>query len=202
MNIGYIRVSKNEQNQDLQKDAISKAGCELIFTEKISGASKVRPQFEAMLSQLRNGDTVVVWRIDRLGRTTLQLIKLMVEFREKGIEFISLTEGINTNTQMGRIWFMLSSIFAENEREILKERTNAGLASAKARGRTGGRPKGLTETAKQVARSAASLHIANQMSTDEICKVLGIGSKTTYYRYLRHEGVEVNGWTKTTKIKK
>jgi DNA invertase Pin-like site-specific DNA recombinase len=101
---------------------------------------------------------------------------------------------------MGRIWFMLSSIFAENEREILKERTNAGLASAKARGTTGGRPKGLTDAAKQVAKSAASLHIANQMITDEICKVLGIGSKTTYYRYLRHEGVEINGWTKTPKV--
>jgi DNA invertase Pin-like site-specific DNA recombinase len=139
----------------ISKGCIIKAGCELIFTENISGTSKVQPQFGAMLGQLRTGDTVVVWRIDRLG-TTLQLTKLMVEFRERGVEFISLTEGINTNTQMGRIWFMLSSIFAENEREILKERTNAGLASAKARGKIGGRPKGLTINAKQIAKSAAA----------------------------------------------
>ena len=104
-----------------------------------------------MIELLRTGDVVTVWRIDRLGRTTLELIKLMVEFREKGVEFKSTVEGIDTSTSMGRIWYMLSSIFAENEREIIRERTKAGLASARARGKIRGRPKGLTENAKKVA---------------------------------------------------
>jgi DNA invertase Pin-like site-specific DNA recombinase len=192
MLIGYIRVSRNEQNLDLQKDALEKAGCEQIFHEKESGASKDRSQYQAMLNILRKGDIVVVWRIDRLGRTTLELIKLMVEFREKGIEFKSLTEGIDTSTQMGRVWFMLSSIFAENERQIIIERTRAGLASAKARGRTGGRPKGMSEAAKAIAVKAEILYNANKHTTDEICKTLKIGSKTTLYRYLRFQGVKIN----------
>jgi DNA invertase Pin-like site-specific DNA recombinase len=196
MQIGYVRVSKNEQNYDLQIEALKKAGCEEIFKEKIGGAEKERPQYLKMTEMLRKGDTVTVWRIDRLGRTTLELIKLMVEFREKGIEFKSIIEGIDTSTSMGRIWYMLSSIFAENEREIIRERTRAGLISARARGKIGGRPKGLTERAKQLATSAATLYNAKKYSTDEICKVLSIGSKTTLYRYLRFAGVEVNGWVK------
>ncbi|WP_207424126.1 recombinase family protein [Desertivirga brevis] len=196
MQIGYVRVSKNEQNLDLQVEALKKAGCEQIFKEKISGAEKERPQYLKMIEGLRKGDTVTVWRIDRLGRTTLELIKLMVEFREKGIEFKSIVEGIDTSTSMGRIWYMLSSIFAENEREIIRERTKAGLASAKARGRVGGRPKGLTEDAKKLAGTAATLYNTTNLSTAEICKMLNIGSKTTLYRYLRYAGVEVNGWVK------
>lgn len=192
MQVGYIRVSRNEQNLDLQKDALEKAGCEQIFQEKESGAKKDRSQYQAMLNILRKGDVVVVWRIDRLGRTTLELIKLMVEFREKSIEFKSLTEGIDTSTQMGRVWFMLSSIFAENERQIIIERTKVGLASAKARGRTGGRPKGMSEAAKAIAVKAEILYNANKHTTDEICKTLKIGSKTTLYRYLRFQGVKIN----------
>ncbi|WP_207535567.1 recombinase family protein [Desertivirga arenae] len=201
MQIGYVRVSKNEQNLDLQVEALKKAGCEQIFKEKISGAEKERPQYLKMIEGLRKGDTVTVWRIDRLGRTTLELIKLMVEFREKGIEFKSIVEGIDTSTSMGRIWYMLSSIFAENEREIIRERTKAGLASAKARGRVGGRPKGLTEDAKKLAATAATLYNTTNLSTAEICKMLNIGSKTTLYRYLRHAGVEVNGWVKNPNVK-
>ena len=125
MIFGYIRVSKDEQNYDLQTDALKKAGCEEIFKEKISGASKHRPQFEILISHLRKDDVVVVWRIVRLGRTILELIKLMVEFREKGVEFRSLTEGIDTTTPMGRVWFMRSAVFAENEREIIRERSKA-----------------------------------------------------------------------------
>jgi DNA invertase Pin-like site-specific DNA recombinase len=151
---------------------------------------------------LRRGDVVTVWRIDRLGRITLELIKLMVEFREKGVEFKSIVEGIDTSTSMGRIWYMLSSIFAENEREIIRERTKAGLASARARGKVGGRPKGLTENAKKVAMTAATLYNAKKLSTGEICDMLNIGSKTTLYRYLRFAGVDINGWSKTPYIKR
>jgi DNA invertase Pin-like site-specific DNA recombinase len=198
MIIGYVRVSRNEQNLELQLDALKKIGCEQIFQEKISGGEKERPQYLKMIELLRKGDVVTVWRIDRLGRTTLELIKLMVEFREKGVEFKSIVEGIDTSTSMGRIWYMLSSIFAENEREIIRERTNAGLISARARGKIGGRPKGLTENAKKVAMTAATLYNAKELSTGEICNILNIGSKTTLYRYLRHAGVNINGWIKTT----
>ena len=196
MQIGYVRVSKNEQNYELQIEALKKAGCEEIFKEKISGAEKERPQYLKMTEMLRKGDIVTVWRIDRLGRTTLELIKLMVEFREKGIEFKSIVEGIDTSTSMGRIWYMLSSIFAENEREIIRERTKAGLVSARARGKIGGRPKGLSEKAMKLASTAATLYNAKDLTTEEICKVLKIGSRTTLYRYLRHAGVSINGWVK------
>ena len=200
MQIGYVRVSKNEQNYELQIEALKKAGCEEIFKEKISGAEKERPQYLKMTEMLRKGDIVTVWRIDRLGRTTLELIKLMVEFREKGIEFKSIVEGIDTSTSMGRIWYMLSSIFAENEREVIRERTKAGLVSARARGKIGGRPKGLSEKAMKLASTAATLYNAKDLSTEEICKVLKIGSRTTLYRYLRHAGVNINGWVKNPNI--
>ena len=200
MQIGYVRVSKNEQNYELQIEALKKAGCEEIFKEKISGAEKERPQYLKMTEMLRKGDIVTVWRIDRLGRTTLELIKLMVEFREKGIEFKSIVEGIDTSTSMGLIWYMLSSIFAENEREIIRERTKAGLVSARARGKIGGRPKGLSEKAMKLASTAATLYNAKDLSTEEICKVLKIGSRTTLYRYLRHAGVNINGWVKNPNI--
>ena len=202
MIIGYVRVSRNEQNLELQLDALKKIGCEQIFQEKISGGEKERPQYQKMIESLRKGDVVTVWRIDRLGRTTLELIKLMVEFREKGVEFKSIVEGIDTSTSMGRIWYMLSSIFAENEREIIRERTKAGLISARARGKVGGRPKGLTENAQKVAMSAATLYNAKKLSTNEICEMLNIKSKTTLYRYLRHAGVDINGWVKTPSLRK
>lgn len=114
MVIGYIRVSKTEQNQDLQFDSLKKAGCEKIYHEKVSGASLQRPEYIRMISELRKGDVIVVWRIDRLGRTTYELIKLMVEWKEMGVDFRSISEGIDTSTKMGRLWYMLSSVFAEN----------------------------------------------------------------------------------------
>lgn len=193
MIFGYIRVSKEEQNFDLQIDALKKAGCQQIFKEKISGASKNRPEYEKLLSHLRKGDVVVIWRIDRLGRTTLELIKLMVEFREKGIEFKSLTEGIDTTTPMGRIWFMLNAVFAENEREIIRERSRAGLEAAKARGRVGGRPKGISKEAEGKAAFAALLYKEGK-SIKEIREKVGIASNATVYRYLKSQGIEIKGW--------
>jgi DNA invertase Pin-like site-specific DNA recombinase len=199
MIFGYIRVSKEEQNYDLQIDALKKAGCQQIFKEKISGASKFRPEYEKLLSHLREGDVVVIWRIDRLGRTTLELIKLMVEFREKGIEFKSLTEGIDTTTSMGRIWFMLNAVFAENEREITRERSRAGLAAAKARGRVGGRPKGISKEAAGKASFAALLYKEGK-SIKEIREKVGIASNATIYRYLKSEGIEISGWKKSPSL--
>lgn len=190
MKIGYVRVSKNEQNQNLQQDALKLAGCELLFEEKISGCSKDRPEFKRMLDSLRDGDIVVVWRIDRLGRTTFDLIQLMQEWRIKGVEFQSLKEGIDTTTPMGRLWFNLSAVFAENEREIIRERTMAGLVAARARGRIGGRPKGLTERAKKMAKTAKVLYESGQ-TVSQILSSLDIGSSATLYRYLRSEGVTI-----------
>lgn len=197
MIFGYVRVSKNEQNQDLQFDALQKAGCEKIFHETIPGASKERPEYSKMVSELRNGDVIVVWRIDRLGRATYELIKLMVEWKEMGVNFRSISEGIDTSTKMGRLWYMSSSVFAENEREILMERTLAGMDAARARGRVGGRPKGLTKKSKELAGLAAILYQSKKYTTKQICKQLNIGSKATLYNYLRHEGVAIEGWTQT-----
>jgi DNA invertase Pin-like site-specific DNA recombinase len=189
MIIGYIRVSRGEQNYELQEDSLNRSGVEQVFKEKVGSTAKIRPQFDDMLTRLRSGDVVVVWRIDRLGRSMLELVKLMVEFRERGIEFRSITEGIDTSTQMGRLWFSLSAIFAENEHQIIKERTLAGLAAAKLRGRVGGRPEGLTPEAKIVASHAATLYHSGK-SIASIRKTLKIGSNTTIYRYLRHEGIK------------
>lgn len=196
MIFGYVRVSKNEQNQDLQFDALRKAGCEKIFHEKVSGASKERPEYAKMVSELRKGDVIVVWRIDRLGRATYELIKLMVEWKEMGVDFRSISEGIDTSTKMGRLWYMLSSVFAENEREILMERTLAGMEAARARGRVGGRPKGLTKRSKELARLASVLYLSKQYTIKQICEQLNIGSRATFYSYLSHEGVEVKGWVR------
>ncbi|OJV21771.1 MAG: hypothetical protein BGO21_24675 [Dyadobacter sp. 50-39] len=199
MIFGYIRVSKNEQNQDLQFDALRKAGCEKIFHEKVSGASKERPEYAKMVSELRPGDVIVVWRIDRLGRATYELIKLMVEWKEMGVDFRSISEGIDTSTKMGRLWYMLSSVFAENEREILMERTLAGMEAARARGRVGGRPKGLTKKSKELASLAATLYQSRKYTTQQICEQLNIGSKATLYNYLRYEGIEIEGWIRISK---
>jgi DNA invertase Pin-like site-specific DNA recombinase len=195
MVFGYIRVSKTVQNTDLQKDALKKYNCDRIFSEKLSGARKDRPEYEKMTALLREGDTVVVWRIDRLGLTTLELIKLMVELRERGIHFVSDTEGINTKTPMGKIWFMLNAVMAENEREVNIERTRAGLASARARGKMGGRPAGLSDKAKKKAAIATSLYKEGKMSTMEIINSLNIKSKATLYSYLRKSGVVIKSWT-------
>lgn len=184
MKFGYIRVSRDKQNLDLQTDALDKFGCDRIYKEKISGASKHRPEYEKMMEQLREGDTVVVWRIDRLGRTTLELINLMVKFSEIGVNFVSITEGIDTSTKMGRLWYMLSSLLAENEREIIRERTLNGLAAARARGRKGGRPKGLSKDAMSKAYAIKALYDRQDKSMKEIAKDMGL-SRTTCYRYLK-----------------
>lgn len=190
MKIGYLRVSKNEQNLDLQVDALKQAGCEKLFEEKMSGLSKDRPVFDKMLSFIRAGDIIVVWRIDRLGRSTSSLITLMQGLRTKGIEFQSLQEGIDTTTSIGRLWFKISAVFAENERELIRERTMAGLASARLRGRLGGRRPGLSDKAKQVAKMAKILYEGGK-PVSHILKILDIGSSATLYKYLRHEGVTI-----------
>ena len=180
MLIGYARVSKTEQHLELQLDALNKAGCEQIYTDKITGAKEERKGLEDTLSHLRKGDTLVVWRLDRLGRSLKHLIETLTDFREKGIEFKSLTENIDTSTPTGMLMFHLIGALAEFERNLIRERTNAGLEAARARGHFGGRPKkGETET-KRMARKLSS---DKSILVKDICKSLRI-SKATYYRYI------------------
>jgi DNA invertase Pin-like site-specific DNA recombinase len=181
MFIGYARVSTDDQNLNLQRDALEKANCEQIYTDTVSGTKARRPGLEQALSHLRAGDTLVVWRLDRLGRSLRHLIDTVTELQEKGIGFKSLQENIDTTTSGGKLVFHIFGALAEFEREIIKERTQAGLQSARARGRQGGRPKVLTEKQVQMLRQLAA---DKDHSVDEICKTLGIG-RTTFYRYVK-----------------
>jgi len=143
MLIGYARVSTTDQNLDLQLDALQQAGCELLFTDTISGAKAERPGLKDALSHLRRDDTLVVWKLDRLGRTTKGLIDLVELLKERGIGFKSLQDNIDTSTPMGQFFFVVFSAIAELERSVIRERSKAGLAAARARGRKGGRPFAL-----------------------------------------------------------
>ena len=183
MLIGYARVSTDEQNLNLQRDALQKAGCEQIFTDTVSGTKAKRLGLEQALSHLRAGDTLVVWRLDRLGRSLRHLIDTVTDLQEGGIGFKSLTESIDTTTSGGKLVFHIFGALAEFEREIIRERTKAGLTAARARGKSGGRPKALTEKQVQMLRNLAA---DPNNSIDDICQTLGIG-RTTYYRYIDAE---------------
>lgn len=143
MIIGYARVSTKDQNLGLQIEALKKAGCEKIFKEKISGAVKERPELDAMINQLRVGDTIVVWKLDRLGRSLKNIIDPVLDFNKKEVIVKGLTDGVDTSSTNGRLFLNIMASLAEYERELIRERTNAGLSAARARGRLGGRPKGL-----------------------------------------------------------
>ncbi|MCX6216513.1 recombinase family protein [Spirosoma sp.] len=190
MIIGYGRVSTTDQNLNLQLDALSKAGCERIFSEKFTGKTKDRPELNKLMEHLRAGDVLIVWRLDRLGRSTTDLIELVNTFEKKGVIFKSLTENIDTASATGRLFFTFFAAMAEFERNLIRERTNAGLQSARARGRVGGRKPGLSQDAQIKAAAAKTLYESGNTGT-QICKMLGIGSKRTLYSYLRAKGVRV-----------
>jgi DNA invertase Pin-like site-specific DNA recombinase len=183
MFIGYARVSTEDQNLDLQRDALEKAGCEQIYTDRVSGTKAERKGLTDALSHLRQGDTLVVWRLDRLGRSLRHLIDTVTALQERGIGFKSLQESIDTTTSGGKLVFHIFGALAEFEREIIRERTNAGLSAARSRGKLGGRPKALTLKQVQMLRNLAS---DPENSIDDICKTLGIG-RTTYYRYVNDD---------------
>ncbi|MEM6734680.1 MAG: recombinase family protein [Bacteroidota bacterium] len=183
MKIGYARVSTQDQKLEMQLEALEKHGCELIFKEKKS-AIKERPELEKMISQLRAGDEVVVWKLDRLGRSLRHLVNTVNNFKEMGVEFISLNDNIDTSTSQGRLMFNLFASFSEFERELISERTKAGLENARAHGRKGGRKPGLSKKSKQGAWNALyMLRNKPNMSVQDIQKELGI-SKGTYYRWI------------------
>lgn len=189
MRIGYARVSTQDQNSDLQEDALKKAGCQKIYIDKASGAKTSRPELEKLLSSLRDGDVLVIWKLDRLGRSLKHLIELAADLHTQGVGLVSLSDPVDTTTPQGRLIFNVFASLAEFERDLIKERTNAGLKAARERGRKGGRPKGLNDAAKVKAAAAATLYQRGDLGVMEICAQLGI-SKPTLYSYLRHEGVK------------
>jgi DNA invertase Pin-like site-specific DNA recombinase len=181
MLIGYARVSTHDQTPNLQQDALTKAGCSKIFTDTASGAKAERKGLAEALSYIRAGDSVVVWRLDRLGRSLRDLIATMTMLDERGIGFKSLTENIDTTTSGGKLIFHIFGALAEFERNLIRERTTAGLSAARTRGRKGGRPKALRD--KQVS-IAQALYNNKQNSIAEICQTLKI-SRATLYRYIK-----------------
>ena len=181
MQIGYARVSTEDQNLDLQNDALKQAGCDKIIEEKASGAKTDRAGLDEALSFLRKGDTLVVWKLDRLGRSLQHLIQVVNQLREKGIYFRSIQESLDTSSSGGKLIFHIFGALAEFERDVIRDRTMAGLASARARGRVGGRPKIMTD--KKV-RQAKTLLADHTNTIDDVCETLGV-SRATLYRYLK-----------------
>jgi DNA invertase Pin-like site-specific DNA recombinase len=177
MMIGYARISTEDQNLDLQRDALTKAGAERIFEDTASGARDDRPGLAEALSHLRTGDCLVVWRLDRLGRNTRSLIDFAADLRERGIDFRSVKDGIDTATVMGRFFFHMLAALAEMERELIRERTNAGLTAARARGRKGGRQPKLN--AKQIAHARKLLEDRNTTIKD-VAATFGVNRATIY----------------------
>lgn len=186
MLIGYARVSKFEQNLDLQTDALKNLGVEKMYVDKVSGVKSEKPQLNELLDFIRKGDTLTVWRLDRIGRTTVGLIQFVTNLNEKGIHFKSITENIDTSSASGKLIFQIFCILAEHERNVLIERTNAGLKSARARGKNGGRPKGLTEKYKKIAPLVKASYESKNIPIEEIMKVFNIGSKTTFYKIIKN----------------
>jgi DNA invertase Pin-like site-specific DNA recombinase len=192
MQIGYARVSTREQCFDLQVDALRQAGCEKVLREVVSGAKAARPLLDALLADLRPGDVLVIWKLDRLGRSLRHLVELAGTLMERDVGLRSLNDPIDTTTPQGRLAFNLFASLAEFERDLIRERTQAGLTAARARGRSGGRPKGLPPAAERTAYAAETLYREQRLSVREIANELGI-AKSTLYAYLRHRGVPIGG---------
>ncbi|VXB82970.1 DNA-invertase hin [Exiguobacterium sp. 8H] len=179
--IGYARVSTAEQKLDAQLDELNRAGCTRIFQEKASSVKR-RSELAACLDYLREGDTLVVWKLDRLGRTTRQLLALVDDLKERGVHLHILTLGVDTGTAAGRLFFTMMAGLAEMERELIRERTRVGLDAARARGRTGGR-----KPIDPGVMSRAMMMYGAGMTVSDISKTLGI-SRSTFYKYMRQSG--------------
>jgi DNA invertase Pin-like site-specific DNA recombinase len=182
--LGYARVSTLEQNVALQHDALWAAGCWRVFTDHVSGAKEDRPELGRVLEQLRDGDTLVVWRLDRLGRSLRHLIDTVTELAERGVGFRSTTESIDTTTSGGRLVFHVFGALAQFERELARERTLAGLKAARARGRMGGRPALMTAAKTTAARR---MYEQQELTVEQIARALGV-SRSTIYRALNRSG--------------
>lgn len=190
MRIGYARVSTKEQSLALQVDALKQAACEEVFSEIASGAKTERPVLEDLLKHLRKDDVLVIWKLDRLGRSLKHIVSLTHELMERDIGLISLNDPIDTTTPQGRLICHIFAALAEFEHDLIRERTQAGLSAARARGRKGGRPKGLSPAAAATAMAAETLYTEGHLSVKAICEQLHI-SKPTLYAYLKHRGVQI-----------
>ena len=184
MLVGYARVSTPDQRLDLQLDALREAGCERTFTDEASGSKADRPGLAEALSFVRTGDALVVWRLDRFGRSLKDLVGRVEELRERSVGFRSLTEGVDTTSSTGKLVFHVFGALAEFERDLIRERTMAGLASARARGRKGGRPRAMDE---EKVRVASRLMKDPEVSVAEVCRAVGVSS-ATLYRYVAPDG--------------
>jgi DNA invertase Pin-like site-specific DNA recombinase len=190
MNIGYARVSTHNQNLDLQLDELKKAGCEKVYQEQVSGMKEKREELTKLKEQLRAGDIVVVWKLDRLGRSLKDLVQTVKDFEDMGVGLRSLTESIDTTSNTGKLIFHIFASLAEFERELIRERTFAGLSSARARGRIGGRPKKITP---EKIIQMKEMHKDTKIEISEMCKTFGI-ARNTLYKYL-----ELNAFKKPVK---
>ncbi|UZT97918.1 recombinase family protein [Chryseobacterium fluminis] len=184
MKIGYARVSTKDQNLNLQIEALEKAGCEKTYMEKISGTTKNRPELDKMIEQFREGDELYVWRLDRLGRSLKNIIDLVLSLSDKGIIIKGITDGVDTSTVNGRLFLNIMASLSEYERELIRERTNAGLQSARARGRLGGRPKGYTKETISKLLLLRNIYKDITKSPEEIYKPFGL-TRATFYRYAK-----------------
>jgi DNA invertase Pin-like site-specific DNA recombinase len=183
MLIGYARISTGEQTLVLQEDALKRAGCEQLYQDVASGARTDRPGLEQTLSYIRPGDTLVVWRLDRLGRSLRHLIDTMTNLERQGIGFKSLQENIDTTTSGGKLVFHIFGALAEFERDLIRERTRAGLTAARARGRKGGRPRAAAFADPYRLAMAKKLYDEKQTPVGTICATLKV-SRATFYRYM------------------
>jgi DNA invertase Pin-like site-specific DNA recombinase len=182
LKIGYVRVSRIDQNENRQLDELNKYGCEKIYIDKASGIRQDRPEFRFMIDHgVRSDDIIVATELSRLGRSLLDLIKVLDELKDKNVHIITLKEGINTSTSMGKAMFQVAGVFAEMEREYIIERTRSGLEAARARGRQGGKPKLLDEAQVQ---SLLKLSKDSDFSPKDIQGMFKI-KKATYYKYLK-----------------
>jgi DNA invertase Pin-like site-specific DNA recombinase len=193
MKLGYARVSTPDQSFAVQLDALRQAGCTTVHQEVSSGARAARPVLDTLLTQLRSGDVLVVWKFDRLGRSLTHLVDLVNGLMRKGVGLQSLQDPIDTTTPHGRLSLHLFAALAEFERDLIRERTHAGLAAARARGRKGGRPKGLSLQAEATACAAETLYREGKLGVQQIADRLGI-SKRTLYTYLRHRRVPIGAY--------
>lgn len=179
MRIGYARVSSRDQKLEIQSAALQKFGCEQVFMEKMSGARNDRPEMYKALSALKPGDKLIVWKLDRLGRSLNHLVTVVDDLRRRGIEFVSLNENIDTSTPSGRLFFHIMAALAEFERDLINERTEAGRNAAKAKGETGGRPQKLKGKGLEWVLNLAK---DPQNKPEDICRMAKI-SPATFYRY-------------------
>jgi DNA invertase Pin-like site-specific DNA recombinase len=198
MKIGYARVSTKDQNLNLQIDALEQEGCEKIYSEVISSVKSERIQLQAMITSLRKGDVIVIWKLDRLGMSLKNLVELINQFITLDVGLKSLNDHIDTTTPQGRLIFNMFVSLAEFERDLIRERTMAGLSAARARGRLGGKPKGLSQKAESIACAAETLYREGKISVNQIAKQLGI-AKVTLYNYLRHRNVPIGSYEHKTK---